>query len=445
MIEVKYDPMRLWVGLTVLLATTAFAAPKKPVVLITGPAAVTKLLSKELSKKYTPRPLARIAPMPTAKEVREVTAPASAIAVVIAQAAGAFITVQVLSGDDGTPLDTITVKGTAKKPPRTLAKPQLAALLFAVAQGKPPGATKKAEPQVVEPAPDPKPEPKAEPKKEQLAAKKKEPEPKPAPREEPRPEPAPEVADSTPSEPLTPSDRPAVRASVGFGGFNRTFNWAGNPSPSLATSSQPFAAAVAVDATWFPGAHFTAGFLAHLGLFVTAEFGVGMASRVDTSRFSNHANRIRFGAVGRLPLGSRFELTGHVGYARHELSTSATAVNDGSLRPNIPDVVFNGFRGGLGARLRLFGTVELDALGGFQTVAGKGELGSQRFFPQASAMAVDAGGGLSVELAPHLRLRGGAEWQRYFVTLNAEETSTFFARTAADQYLAASVQLQWVM
>ena len=236
-----------------------------------------------------------------------------------------------------------------------------------------------------------------------------------------------------------------MRASLGFGGFNRSFSWAGNPSPSLATANQPFSGDISVDASWFPGAHFTSNFLSNLGVFTTADFGVGMVSRVQESRFAHSASRLRFGGLVRLPIGSRFTVFAHAGYSRHELTTSAIAVNDGSARPNIPDVLFNGFRAGLGIRLRLFGTVELDALGGYQAVVGKGELGSPRFFPQATAMAVDAGGGISVEIVEHLRLRAGAEWQRYFVTLNAGDTSTFFAKSAADQYITAAVSLQWVM
>ena len=108
-------------------------------------------------------------------------------------------------------------------------------------------------------------------------------------------------------------------------------------------------------------------------------------------------------------------------------------------------MLFNGFRGGLGLQLRLPGSLELEVLSGFQPVSGKGELGSDRFFPQASAFAVDVGGGLSVQLVEHVRLRGWVEWQRYFVTLNAAETSTFFARSAADQYLTATASLQWSM
>ncbi len=439
--------MRLWLVMSALLTSVAVAAPK-PSVVITGPAPVTKWVSKELSKRYAPKVLkTAVSPMPTAKEVRDVTAPSRAVALIICQASGQFVTLQVLNGADGTPLDTVSIKASVRKLPRAMPKPQLAALMFAIGSGKAPG---KEAPVAAEPEPvaektspevtkvkDPPEEKKEEPKKE-LASKKKKEEPKA------EPEPAAEVVGEG-ATPSTPSAHPALRASVGFGGFNRSFSWAGNPSPSLATASQPFSGDISVDASWYPGAHFTSNFLSNLGVFVTGDFGVGMVSRVQESRFAHSATRIRFGGLVRLPLGDRFALHAHLGYSRHELTTSAVAVNDGSARPNIPNVLFNGFRGGLGFRVRVFSTVELDGLGGFQVVAGKGELGSERFFPAATALAVDVGGGISVGLAEHLRLRAGVEWQRYFVTLNPAETSTFFAQTASDQYITAAASLQWSM
>ncbi|MDP1827154.1 MAG: hypothetical protein Q8L48_28030 [Archangium sp.] len=436
---------RLPLVLCAFLASSALAA-KKPTVVLSGPAPLTKWVGKELSKRYTPKVVGAVSAMPTAKEVRDVTAGPGAIALVICQASGKFVTLQVLSGHDGTPLDTVTVKAAMKKLPKAMPRPQLAALMFAVASGKAPGKEAAPPPELVaKPTPEPEPvketpaepPPKVESKKE-LAARKKE-EAKPAPVKEAPPE----VVGASPEPKASPHS--AVRAWVGFGGFNRSFSWAGNPSPSLATASQPFSGDISVGADWYPAAHFTSSFLANLGVFATGDFGVGMVSRVQESRFAHSATRLRFGGLVRLPLGERFSLFAHVGYSRHELTTSAVAVNDGSARPNIPDVLFNGFRTGLGLRLRLFGTVELDALGGFQLVAGKGELGSPRFFPQATAFAVDAGGGLSVQLAEHLRLRAGVEWQRYFITLNAAENSTFTARSAGDQYITAAASLQWVM
>lgn len=435
-------PMRTWPVLLTLFATAAFAAPKENTVVLSGPAPLTKWVSKELSKRYTSKIASRPVPsMPTAKEVRDVTAPAGAVALIICQVTGPSITLQVLNGADGTPLDTISLKAAVKKLPKVMPRPQLAALLFAVGSGKAPG--KEAAPPP-DPVVDSKPPPAdAPPPKKEVASK-------PSKRDEPAPvkakeTPPAEVRGNQTASEIRVATWPALRASVGVGGFNRSFTWAGNPSPSLATASQPFSGDIAVDANWFPGAHFTQTFPAHLGLFISGNFGVGMVSRVQDSRFAHSANRLRFGALVRLPLAERFSLLVHAGYSRQELTTSQIAVNDGSARPNIPDVLFNGFRGGLGLRLRIVGSLELDALSGFQLVVGKGELGSDRYFPKANAFAVDVGGGLSVELVEHVRLRAGVEWQRYFVTLNPADTSTFFAKTAADQYITATASLQWVM
>ncbi len=437
--------MRPWLVLSVVLAAaTALAGPRQPSVVLSGPAPLTKWVGKELSKRYTIKIAARpVAAMPTAKEVRDVTAPAGAVALVLCQASGQYVTLQVLSGHDGTPLDTVSIKAMLKKLPKTMPRPQLAALMFALGSGKAPGKEAAARPEpaeVVEKVPvkdttPAEPPPKVEPRKEVLAKKKK---------EEPKPEPVQEVAGETPAESKA-SPHPAVRLSVGVGGFNRNFQWAGNPSSLLATSVQPFSGDISVEGSWYPGAHFTSSFLANLGVFISGDFGVGMVTRLGESRFAQSASRVRFGALVRLPLGERFTLVGHAGYSRHEVTTSITAVNDGTGRPNLPDVLFNGFRAGPGFRWRVAGTVELDALVGFQAVAGKGELASPRYFPQATALAVDAGAGLSVQLVEHLRLRAGFEWQRYFVTLNAAEDSTFFAQRASDQFITATVCIQWVM
>lgn len=439
--------MRLVWFCCVLAGSVALA---KPTVVLSGPAPLTKAVGKELSKKFTVKAVGAISAMPTAKEVREVTAPAKAIALVQCSATGAFITLQVLNGADGTPLDTVSFKGNAKK--LKIAKPQLAALMFAINQGKAPGKEEKKEeppPEVAKTDPVKEEPVKEEPKKEEPkkeVAKKETPKKEEPKKEEPKKE---EPSGGSLATSIGGNDKPsphaAVRLGVGVGGFNRSFAWAGNPSPSLATANQPFSGNISVDASWYPGAHFTSSFLGNIGAYFSGDFGVGMVSRVQESRFAHSASRLRFGALVRLTLGDRFAPFAHIGYARQELTTSQNAVNDGSARPNIPDVLFNGFRVGAGLRLRIVGTVEIDALGGFQTVAGKGELGSGRYFPAATAFAVDAGGGVSFEIVKSLRVRAGAEWQRYFITLNAADDSTFFARSASDQYITATARLEWAM
>lgn len=430
--------MRLCLALGVLLATAAVAAPKKPVVVVSAPPSIVRLLGKELARRYALAPVkAPLPPQPTAKEVREVTGPLAAVAVILVQTTSDFITIRVLSGADGTPLDTIAMPGNEKRPPRALAKADLASLLAAVGAGQAPGAEVAPPTPPPAAAPPPAPPP-ALPTPAPVTAEV----PRPA---EPAPAPPPVVAER-PAAPATPSGRPTVRAYLGFGGFNRQLTWVGNTSDQLGESKHLFSGAVSASATLFPGASFTDGVLSNLGLFVGLEQGVGMASQIQgtTVRYASWASRLRFGAVWRLPVVERFDVSVHAGYARQEMGTAATAT-DGTPRPHVPDVLFNGFRGGLGLRLRLVGSLELEAGGGVQAVAHLGELASARFFPHATALAADAGGALSLELVPNVRLRVAGEWGRYFITTRVGADDPFVATGGADQYLSASGGLLWSM
>lgn len=237
----------------------------------------------------------------------------------------------------------------------------------------------------------------------------------------------------------------AVTASAGVGFLNRSFSWAGDAAGVLSSSSQPFAGAVAVDASWFPGAHVTEGAGSWFGLFGQGEFGLGMASQLGSTGavFAHSASRLRTGALARLPLGERFSLLVHAGYGWQSFSTSNSAVVGSAVRPNAPDVLFEGPRGGAGARVKLGSSAELEVLAGFQYVTGLGELGSAAWFPNATAFAMDAGLGVSIGLVEHVRVRVSGQWQRTFVTLDGN--GTYQAASAAEQYVGGAVSLLWVM
>lgn len=440
--------MRIGLALCLLLATSAVAGGRKPVVVVSGPPPVLKWLGKELSKKATVRAArSEVSDMPMAKEVREATTPDGAIALLLCQNDGQALTIRVLSGADGTPLGMVQIR-VGKKLPKSFPKADLAELLAAIQSGQAPGAPPPPAPAAapVEPTPAPAPvatttTPAAKPAEPAKPVETKPAEPAPKPTEPARAA----TVTASPESPSTVPARPAVYFSVGGGGFNRRFGWSGNPSTDLAVVDLPFSGSVSVDATWFPGSHVTTGVLANLGVYGSADIGLGVVSGAETSRFAHTATRLRFGAIGRLPIGDRLTLALHAGYARQQLSTSQYAVNDGSPRPYLPDVLFNGLRGGLSFRIRIVGTLELDGSGGAQMVSGMGELKSERYFPKASAFGVDAGGGLSMELAEHIRLRLGGEWNTYFVTLHPQEGATFYAESLKDQYITATASLQWVM
>lgn len=160
----------------------------------------------------------------------------------------------------------------------------------------------------------------------------------------------------------------AFTASAGPGLLSRSFSWQGDPSTSLLPASQPVAAVVSVDLAWFPGAHVTEGAGSWFGLFGQADVGLGLWSKLANSEavFANTVTRLRAGALARLPLGERVSLLVHAGYARQGFSTSTRAVNATVSRPNLPDVLFEGPRGGLGLRVRLGEASELEVLAGGQ-------------------------------------------------------------------------------
>lgn len=438
--------MRLSWILVLVLATSAFAA-KKPV-LVNAPAKVAKVLNKELGKKYTLLALkGSLGPSPTAKEVRDVTAPAKAIAVIQAQAGGKYITLQILSGHDGTPLDTITFKPPKKF--KALPADASKALFAALAQGKAPAAEPKADAPVADAggksdakAPDEKKAaPEKEPASEKAAATARASASSSSSAEE---EPAAEVSSSSAFEP-TPSELPAIVTGVGFKGFGRSFGWAAGSSDALASYALPFAGAVAFEGAWYPGAHFTGGFGGNIGAFLNGEVGIGLASRQDESRYGTRADRFRFGATVRFSLGERVLLNALLGYSTQTFAIAPTSATTGNPRPNIPSVTYNGPRAAVGANFRITDSFSADALLGFMYVYGKGELASDRYFPNTTGLALDGGVGLSLKLVEALRVRASFDWTGYFLATHADPMAVITSTGASDHFFGGTLSVLWVM
>jgi opacity protein-like surface antigen len=405
-------------------------------VVLDAPPAMAKLLQNTLSARFRVSiNREALSDAPTSKEVRAVTSPTAAIAVVLARATGNQWTITVLNGADGAPLETQTLRAASRKPLKALPKSLAGALLVACANGEAPNApvatmntSTKSEPTPA--AADP-----VLPKKELAAAQVP----------EPGAGPAPAVSTSPSSTPSSRSALPAIRAGLGFRAFGRSLTWSGDPDQALARYALPFAPAVAFDATWYPGAHFTSGIAANLGVAFTGDIGVGISSKQDTSRFGTRCDRFRVSGAFRQPFGSIFSLEVVAGFATQTFSIAPVAANDGSARPNIPSVTFSGPRGGLGVRLVKLGPVGIDVMGGFTFLTSTGELGTDVYFRRAGGFGVDAGGGLSIDVVENIQVRAGIDWTRYLLSLRPEEGARFTAPSAVDQYLGGSVALHWVM
>lgn len=250
-----------------------------------------------------------------------------------------------------------------------------------------------------------------------------------------------EVSDSTTTAPL---ERPAVVTSVGVRGFGRVFAWAPGASSDLPAYTMPYGSAVAFEAAWFPGAHVTQGAGANFGVFIDGAVGLGLTSHTETATYGTSAQRLRFGARLRFPLGQTSQLDVLLGYGTQSFDIASRSPT-GAARPAIPSVSYAGPRGALGATFRFSERVGGDLLAGFTWLLGTGEIGSQAFFPDASGLAADASLGLSIKLVDALRLRLSADWTGYFLTMNAGATSRLQATTAMDQFIGGTLALAWAM
>ncbi len=361
------------------------------------------------------------------------------------------ISLQIISCSDASPVDTIAMKGTVasiKKIPADVQKRLVEA--FASPRNTPETTPAPVEIPAAKPAAEMKPSGETKPVAEAI--------PTPiSPRADevaPKPE---AIAQSSPMETTRSTDdekrigtaAPGAwlgRLGVGFRGFSRTFQWSGNPSNNLADYNLVLGPSIAVDAQWFPLAHFMTGLPSYFGAYVDSHFALGVASHLaqDESKFGTKIERHRLGLLFRMPLVSILSVQAHAGYSTQTYAIAQKSA-DGTTRPNIPSVEFNGPRAGIGLHLTIIGPLSFEALGGFQLVTGQGELASEQYFPKATAMSVDASAALSLRLANQIHLRLGFDWTRYFVTLSAAEGATFFATSAADQTLAASLALEWVL
>ncbi len=430
--------MRIWLLLALVVAAPALAQKKK--VVIDAPSNVAKAVGAALSKKYEAVHAAKpMSATPLTKEIREACEPTGAVAVVIVRTVTGGYSVQVLSAFDGTPLDTFDFRSPPKKPLKALPKPAATQLNDALQEARAAGEKPKPPPVEVAATPAPTPTPTETAPAAQPMAEK------PAVVTERKPTPAMVSEPSAP--PPNPEDlRTAFRASFGFREFNRALNWDSTKSASLSGYSVGLAPAIAVGATWFPAAPFTTGFIANLGVTTLADIGVGLDSSPlgDKNRFGTSTIRFQLGGLVRLPVGTVFEVNAGAGYSSQTFTVSAQSVGGKVNRPDLPGVAFNGPRAMVGVRLNKLGPVSIDVTAGFMFAVGKGELGSEEFFPKATVFGVDAGAGLSVALVAHVEARLGFDYSRYFIRPNAAG-AIVTAGSGSDQYISGNVSLVFVL
>jgi hypothetical protein len=438
--------MRLPLVLALVLATTAFAAPK-PKVIVDASGPMKALLTKALKKKFTPvPPKSDIPDEPGAGAVKQAVREAGAVAIVTARLGGGVWSVMALNGADGAPLEQFKFKAPpGKKPLKALPKGTDKRLESALSKARAPARDdgKKDEPKE-----DPKrekDEPVAEvtPKKTGKAVKED-------PKEDPKEEDAPVKEVEKEEEPARASssdaaDKPvALNIGAGVKLFGRRFFYRDDIFESLSKYTLPVGPALQLEADWYPGAHFTDGPGAHVGISVGFNYALGISSVAnDGTRYGTSAVRLRLGLIGRLTFG-RIQLLPQFGYVLQNYNIANGA--NGDAKPNIPDVRYSILRAGLGTRINLFGPLSLTAGAAYEAPLSTGEISSASYFPRLKAGGLDANFGFAVgPIFDRIELRLGVEYIRFWYTLNPEPGDTSVAGGALDDSFGGSLMLAFTL
>ncbi|MFN0063831.1 MAG: hypothetical protein ACKVPX_15100 [Myxococcaceae bacterium] len=229
-----------------------------------------------------------------------------------------------------------------------------------------------------------------------------------------------------------------LEVSVGVRGFSRRLAVADVPTQPFPRYRLGLGPSVVAEVDWFPGAHFSQGWVAHLGLTLGIETGFALRSTVGETVYPTDAQAFHVGVKGRIPLGSVQILPAFV-YATRSFNF-LPSLNRFEPAP-VPDVAYRGPRATLDFHWVLVERFAVRVGGGFQAIPVAGELGSSAFFPRLKGNLVDAQVGLFVGLLPGWWLRGAVNFSHIFLWTHAEAGDRFSGESGLDQSWGASLAL----
>lgn len=204
---------------------------------------------------------------------------------------------------------------------------------------------------------------------------------------------------------------------------------------------------------YFPGAHFTSGIGAQFGIDFEWERLIGIdSSRTEAdgtvSTFPTKSQQFSVDVRWRYPKG-RWEPFVVLGYGFHnfQFSVSGPPVPGEDNTAGVPGVRYRfvrlgtGFRVGIGKKetFIIAGNIAMRFVG--DRVGG---IGSQTWFPQASANGLDTGIVFGFALPLGFEVRLGVDYRRYWFDLNPEPPdAAFVAGGALDRYVGGTVGFAW--
>ena len=245
---------------------------------------------------------------------------------------------------------------------------------------------------------------------------------------------------------------PVLELRGELGAVSRRFEYHQDVNDNL-RDHDDFAPLFGVGVRWYPGAHFTTGTAANLGIVGEYERSLsGSASTESGEEFDATLQRFAVGARMRFPVGPH-ELGASFTYGRHEFGVdtgwepNAAVANGLAIDRNyVPDVAYWYARPGLDARF-VFGRIHAGFGLGYRGMGKLGEVGTKSWFPQATGRGMDGSLMIGFELRPELVVFGGADVTRYALAMNSMHQDILLARDVAggaiDQSISGRVGVEW--
>ena len=239
-------------------------------------------------------------------------------------------------------------------------------------------------------------------------------------------------------EPAGQRNRAALSVGLGVSLQTRDFSYNDDTFQALRPYELSGAPAISGELRWFPAAHFVDGLFRHIGVDFRGRYLVGVSSEdAEGNQFDTTSFDLSGGLRGRFPLGSH-EIGLGLGFGQHQFSVD---VPEGG--PEVPTVGYTYLRVGVDGRVSLPADLHLYVGGAWRQIFSAGDLDGDEWFPRASSGGFDAQLGLGWVFLSGFEARLGAEYTRYFFSLNPEPGDARVAGGALDQYISGTIDVLW--
>ncbi len=222
--------------------------------------------------------------------------------------------------------------------------------------------------------------------------------------------------------------------------------------PDLVTYNVAAAPMAFAHGNWYPAAHFTGGWPAHIGVTGGYEYGFGTHVQYGDRLLDQNHTMWWVGPKVRVPI-QQHDIGIFATYGIHNFEVIGDDIIDtpetgvATVDEAFPDVRYEFFDFGLDAHLR-FDALRIGAHAQYRLVVNPGPILSKEWFYNVTAQAVSFGGEVGWQIAGPFELMVGLDALQYGLDFNPVGTNRPANRVAGgatDRYLSVWAALEFVL